>query len=685
MISVLKCPKCGGEADLKDLDMEKSLWKCRYCDSVNTMPQNLDKVGNLYNMANYYRQSNHFDDAVHAYQEILKENSSDAEAYFGLAISSYGIEYVEDPASGSRIPTCHRTKEESILNDPNYQLSLKYADLSSREIYRQEAEKIDGIMQKILRLSKEEADYDIFISYKETDESGERTPVSVYAQEIYEQLVKKGYKVFFARKSLEGMLGKEYEPIIFSALKSAKIMIVAGTSKENFEAVWVKNEWSRFLELRKADPGKTVIPCYRNVSPYELPSELSRFQSQDMGKIGFLQDLCDGIEKLMHVDRLKETVVSGDVERLLQNAGTFIKLNDIQKAVDIYEDLTNNYPEDYRAWWELARIYSEDFQNCYSCTEREYLKIRRLMQNGIALCPEKQRGNLERVLEEYEKNYDVFVKNIDMKSLSKEEKKRGLRFLLKKGYEFLASEEWEQSRDKFEKCLTVDTNVSEAYWGLLLVVRRCSNEEKLAEQLKCIDQEEYYKKASAKADGKEKKHYQDIAQTIRKRCEKRKKKIIEAFTEEEGDIKKKIEKINIDIKEIQDKIESEKKEKEQILASGKSKKTKFFLVAVVCILVIWFINIPFEYSLGIILTCGFFILLISGKIQKEMDDSIEKKDEEITELEEKMKENIEKRREVQKDLPQYPFSDIAELNIPGEIIKEKGEKEYIKKVYGINI
>ena len=75
MISVLKCPKCGGEADLKDLDMEKSLWKCRYCDSVNTMPQNLDKVGNLYNMANYYRQSNHFDDAVHVYQEILKENS----------------------------------------------------------------------------------------------------------------------------------------------------------------------------------------------------------------------------------------------------------------------------------------------------------------------------------------------------------------------------------------------------------------------------------------------------------------------------------------------------------------------------------------------------------------------------------------------------------------------------------
>ena len=28
MISVLKCPKCGGEADLKDLDMEKSCSNC---------------------------------------------------------------------------------------------------------------------------------------------------------------------------------------------------------------------------------------------------------------------------------------------------------------------------------------------------------------------------------------------------------------------------------------------------------------------------------------------------------------------------------------------------------------------------------------------------------------------------------------------------------------------------------
>ncbi|MEF2806051.1 MAG: TIR domain-containing protein [Massilistercora timonensis] len=663
MISVLKCPKCGGEADLKDLDMEKSLWKCRYCDSVNTMPQNLDKVGNLYNMANYYRQSNHFDDAVHVYQEILKENSSDAEAYFGLAISSYGIEYVEDPASGSRIPTCHRTKEESILNDPNYQLSLKYADLSSREIYRQEAEKIDGIMQKILRLSKEEADYDIFISYKETDESGERTPVSVYAQEIYEQLVKKGYKVFFARKSLEEMLGKEYEPIIFSALKSAKIMIVAGTSKENFEAVWVKNEWSRFLELRKADPGKTVIPCYRNVSPYELPSELSRFQSQDMGKIGFLQDLCDGIEKLMHVDRLKETVVSGDVERLLQNAGTFIKLNDTQKAVDIYEDLTNNYPEDYRAWWELARIYSEDFQNCYGCTEREYLKIRRLMQNGIALCPRKQKESLERVLEEYEKIYETLAKDSDTMNLTEEQRKRGIQYLLRKGFESLGKGNSKESAERFKQCLELDHSTGEAYWGLLLIKRGCSNEEQLVEQLKCIDEEEYYIKACGTIDKRAKTHYQEVAGRIRKNCEERRAKLVGEFRKKEQEIQNEIDKVENKIKELQEQIQKSKEQKKQI-SDKENRRILIILIlfGIVATVVLFYASEGTGMSLMLSLIClgAATIYGLSGKNEEE----IERENKALDKSKNELQKLLEEKGQLQAKFPFFPSKLIDEMCIP---------------------
>ena len=58
-----------------------------------------------------------------------------------------------------------------------------------------------------------------------------------------------GFKVFYAAISLEDKLGSAYEPCIFAALNSAKVMLAIGTKPEYFNAVWVKNEWSRFLKL----------------------------------------------------------------------------------------------------------------------------------------------------------------------------------------------------------------------------------------------------------------------------------------------------------------------------------------------------------------------------------------------------------------------------------------------------
>ena len=54
-----------------------------------------------------------------------------------------------------------------------------------------------------------------------------------------------------ARKTLERALGSEYEPIIYAALQSARAMVVLGTKAEHFNAVWVRNEWSRYRELIK--------------------------------------------------------------------------------------------------------------------------------------------------------------------------------------------------------------------------------------------------------------------------------------------------------------------------------------------------------------------------------------------------------------------------------------------------
>ena len=46
-------------------------------------------------------------------------------------------------------------------------------------------------------------------------------------------------------------------------------MLVVGTKEEYFNAVWVKNEWSRFLEMMKKDKNKSLIPVYSKIDAYK--------------------------------------------------------------------------------------------------------------------------------------------------------------------------------------------------------------------------------------------------------------------------------------------------------------------------------------------------------------------------------------------------------------------------------
>ena len=296
-MAVLKCKMCGG-----DLHFEEgaSICECEYCGNTNTLPVvSSDQEMNLFNRANHFRMINEFDKAISAYERILDTDDTNAEAHWGIVLSRYGIEYVEDPVSHERIPTCHRVQLTSILSDPDYLAAVEHADSIASAEYKVQAEKIAQIQKGILAISSQEKPYDVFICYKESDDNGNRTVDSTLAQDIYYGLTESGYRVFFSRITLEDKLGQEYEPYIFAALNSAKVMVVVGTKPEYFNAVWVKNEWSRYLALMKNDRHRLLIPCYRDMDPYDLPDELSMLQSQDMGKIGFMQDLLRGMNKVL--------------------------------------------------------------------------------------------------------------------------------------------------------------------------------------------------------------------------------------------------------------------------------------------------------------------------------------------------------------------------------------------------
>ena len=199
----------------------------------------------------------------------------------------------------------------------------------------------------------------MFICYKETDNSGRRTQDSVLANDLYHQLTQEGFKVFFSRITLEDKLGTAYEPYIFAALNSAKVMVVLGTKPEYFNAVWVKNEWSRYLSLVKNSNGKKMlIPAYKDMDPYDLPEEFSHLQAQDMSKLGFMQDLIRGIKKIVSAGapkaEVKETVAVGgsvNVEPLLERAFMFLEDGDWGEANEYCEKVLDQDPKTRGRTW----------------------------------------------------------------------------------------------------------------------------------------------------------------------------------------------------------------------------------------------------------------------------------------------------------------------------------------------
>lgn len=365
-MTVFKCKRCGGDLNITEAD---KVVECEYCGTTQTVPSaDNEKKMALFNRANRLRLNNKFDKAAALYEQLIAEFPEEAEAYWGLCLCNWGIEYVDDPATGEKKPTCHRASFESLMKDENYLLALEYADVTAERVYRREAQEIDRLNDAILSVSRNEKPYDVFICYKETDEdeNGMRTHDSVLAQDIYDALTANGLKVFFSRISLEDKLGRQYEPYIFAALNSARVMLSIGTKYEYFQAAWVKNEWSRFLRLAAKDRSKVLIPCFCDMDPCDLPDEFKGLQAQDLGKLGAVQDLVRGVEKLLAKDAPKDGDVqqaavsnpaAATVQSLLKRAFMFLEDGEWGSANKYAEKVLDIDPENGEAY--LAKAMSD--------------------------------------------------------------------------------------------------------------------------------------------------------------------------------------------------------------------------------------------------------------------------------------------------------------------------------------
>ncbi len=330
---MLQCKMCGGS--LAPLADAEHIAVCESCGSIMTLPHTSDdEVLNMYRRAEEYRRTRDFDQAQLLYEHIAQAHAWDAEAWWGVVLCRFGIEYVRDASSRTYKPTLHRMQMSSVLQDASYRQALSHADAVAREHYQRWAQEIDAINRRFLTILVKEPPFDVFISYKELDESGQRTADSILAQSLYDRLTQAGYKVFLSRVTLEGKLGEEYEPHIFAALHSSRVMLLVGTKKAHINAFWVKNEWQRYLHLSKAAADKHLIPVLQGMAAEELPDELSMLQTADVSQPAAMDALMLRIRQLMPSEDQTDVDEEQVLQDMIDSARLYLLKGEYEKAAE---------------------------------------------------------------------------------------------------------------------------------------------------------------------------------------------------------------------------------------------------------------------------------------------------------------------------------------------------------------
>lgn len=370
----LVCKCCG--APLRILP-GRTVLTCEYCGVTQTVPASDEERRVMrFNRANELRIGCDFDAAASIFQNLAAEYPEEAEYYWGLVLCCYGVEYVWDPQTERHIPTCHKTESGMVRANRDYIQALAHATPEARAVYLSEGERIENIRVEIMRVSlREDASYDIFLCFKDKDENGLQTEESRQAYGMYRLLTEGGYRVFYAPVSMRDKLGQPYEPYIFCALNSAQVMLAFGTSRDAFEAPWVKNEWSRYLRL--AEKGRTLIVCCcSGMEPEELPDELRSLQAQDMTHPEARRTLLRIIRSRVRREAEENIVPEDDPHEraaaLYEAADRAFEGESFKEAERLYAEGLQLEPEDFRAQYRvgLSRLRSAaSGANCQFCEQ----------------------------------------------------------------------------------------------------------------------------------------------------------------------------------------------------------------------------------------------------------------------------------------------------------------------------
>lgn len=390
-MGALKCKMCGSNLEIED---SITVCKCEKCGTSQTVPDiEDDKELKLFERAGRLRFNCDFDKAAGIYNTITDSYPEEAEGYWGLILCKYGIEYA-DNASGKKVPVCHRISYDSVMDDEDFELVMENSDSESRAIFREEAKIIEENRKKYIQIAESEQPYDIYISYRAKDDNGDKTAVSEIAGHLYNKLTSAGYRVFLSEAALKGKKRSECEPYIYSALNSANVMLALGTSYDDYNDVWVKNEWNRYLEIAEKNKNKCLIPCYKDVDEYDIPKEFAGLKVCQLGNDDTFNNIMAEIANVVKPESVNqpapapekaelaeeieleeiEIIEPVNINKLLDEGFSAISDKNWKKANKLFFQVLDEEPDNSKAYWGQLLVQQE-CTNAREMADNLYLQV----------------------------------------------------------------------------------------------------------------------------------------------------------------------------------------------------------------------------------------------------------------------------------------------------------------------
>ena len=205
-------------------------------------------------------------------------------------------------------------------------------------------------------------------------------------------------------------------------------MLALGTSYDDYNDVWVKNEWNRYLEIAVKNKNKCLIPCYKDVDEYDIPKEFAGLKVCQLGNDDTFNNIIAEIANVVKpesVNQPESQTEQAQVETAVQAASTPKPEPVPEKAEPVKEPVQQ---EDAA---ESATEPAEEIE-----------------------------------LEEIE-----VIEPVDINKL------------LDEGFAAISDKNWKEANKLFFQVLDEEPDNSKAYWGQLLVQQECTNAREMADNL----------------------------------------------------------------------------------------------------------------------------------------------------------------------------------------------------------